>query len=460
MSTLPQQETINQYLGDGATVTFNYNFLVLENADMTVYVTAPGNSANPNVDFIPQSQYSITGVGNVTGGTITFLVAPAMNAIVTILRNMQLSISTAFSNAQNFNGANLDAAFQRVTLMIQQMQGNAEVTGNPVNPNVVNGAITRCLQYVINTFLPDTEQTILPSLFELNGVPTDGLVWVSQGSGIAATQLFTGGDANALKILLASETMGAPGAALVGYYDTVNNVPQTVDTFLQNLPTFLQNLHFPTAANLQSGYAVGANDTGAVNALVVTLSPALAAYVAYNRLWVKAANTNSGASTININGLGAKNITFMDGSALTAGAIQAGAILELVYDGTEYQLMNPIIRTATASETFTGTDAIHAINPAGLKAAFGVGSGTVALPGGLILKWGTSGVAGANSSVTFTFGAPFPNSILLALATPSNNSTTNVLTASMNSPLALDHVIINNPSATTATSYQVFALGT
>lgn len=235
MSTLPQQTPINQYLGDGATVTFNYNFLILMDSDMTVYVTAPLAAPNPATDFVSQADYTITGANNPTGGTITFNTAPAVNAVITIMRNMQLAISTNFASAQNFNGANLDSAFQRIGLLIQQMQGGATVNNVLMNPYGVNGAISRCLQYQIDSYLPTETNVILPNLTLLNGVPTNNLVWVGLNGSITTAQLFQGGDATTLQQLLASQVMGADGASLIGYYNNATSSGETVDTALTNL---------------------------------------------------------------------------------------------------------------------------------------------------------------------------------------------------------------------------------
>ena len=47
--------------------------------------------------------------------------------------------------------------------------------------------------------------------------------------------------------------------------------------------------------------------------------------------------SNSGACTLNVNGLGAKAIQ-LNGAALAAGAIIAGSITQCIYDGTQFQL--------------------------------------------------------------------------------------------------------------------------
>jgi len=54
---------------------------------------------------------------------------------------------------------------------------------------------------------------------------------------------------------------------------------------------------------------------------------------------IKFANGNTGASTLNINDLGAKNIVKSNGNALSAGNIKAGQICHLVYNGVNFQLL-------------------------------------------------------------------------------------------------------------------------
>lgn len=51
-------------------------------------------------------------------------------------------------------------------------------------------------------------------------------------------------------------------------------------------------------------------------------------------------NTNTGATTINLNGLGAQEIRQNGTSQLSAGALQAGRIAIIEYDGSHFQLIN------------------------------------------------------------------------------------------------------------------------
>lgn len=84
-------------------------------------------------------------------------------------------------------------------------------------------------------------------------------------------------------------------------------------------------------------YAV---DTGAVNALVITNSPAVQSYRAGMAFLVEVLVQNNGAATINVDGLGAKPIVAL-GSALGGAEMRADYDALLVYDGSAFVLVNP-----------------------------------------------------------------------------------------------------------------------
>lgn len=88
-------------------------------------------------------------------------------------------------------------------------------------------------------------------------------------------------------------------------------------------------------------YANYAADTGAANAYAVAPVPALPGYTAGQVVILKPANAVTGASTLNVNTLGAKAVKTQDGSDLSANAMVAGGVFVLVYDGTNFILTNP-----------------------------------------------------------------------------------------------------------------------
>lgn len=83
-------------------------------------------------------------------------------------------------------------------------------------------------------------------------------------------------------------------------------------------------------------------DSGSANAYAITPSPAISAYAAKQAFRMKAANTNTTTSTLNVSGLGVKTIKKYDGATnLSSGDIQAGQVYDLAYDGTNFLILNP-----------------------------------------------------------------------------------------------------------------------
>lgn len=127
--------------------------------------------------------------------------------------------------------------------------------------------------------------------------------------------------------------------------------PQTATASLPSIAahTVLGNATGSTAT--AAATSLGAQDTGPggystttglVNVLAATMAPAVTSYVAGLEISIlpNLANTTT-TPTINLNGLGAKNITKLGTAALVAGDLSTTAVAWMVYDGTQFQLLNP-----------------------------------------------------------------------------------------------------------------------
>lgn len=79
--------------------------------------------------------------------------------------------------------------------------------------------------------------------------------------------------------------------------------------------------------------------TGAGNSYVLTFLAAPSGYTKGEYIRFFADKSNTGAATLNINGLGAKAIVMSDGSALTADQIKANRAIEVYYNGTAFVLV-------------------------------------------------------------------------------------------------------------------------
>ena len=72
-----------------------------------------------------------------------------------------------------------------------------------------------------------------------------------------------------------------------------------------------------------------------------TVSPSLTAYTAGQIFSFIVGTTNTGAVTLNIDGLGAKSVTRTGAIALVAGGMVTGQVALVEYDGTRFQLLDP-----------------------------------------------------------------------------------------------------------------------
>lgn len=127
-----------------------------------------------------------------------------------------------------------------------------------------------------------------------------------------------------------------------------------------------------------ASFRYGECSTGASTAAkVVTLSPALTELKTGEVIFVKFTNTNSVANpTLNVNGLGAKNIRRYGStspSTSAASSWNAGSVVALVYDGTYWQMVgwiNTTYSSMTEAEYKAGTSGTaRLITPARLKGA-------------------------------------------------------------------------------------------
>jgi hypothetical protein len=142
------------------------------------------------------------------------------------------------------------------------------------------------------------------------------------------------------------------------------------------------------AANLgqvQSTVAKLISITG-TDTVVGTMSPTLTAYAAGQLFYFIASGANTGAVTLNVDGLGAKAITRDGSTALAAGDINSGEIVVVIYDGTRFQMINAANSfgntTINGTLTVTGNTGLQA--NVSVTSALSVG-GTFAVTGAATL---------------------------------------------------------------------------
>lgn len=147
-------------------------------------------------------------------------------------------------------------------------------------------------------------------------------------------------------------------------------------------------------ANFQLATLYGGVDTGVANAYILTFSAAFSSYTdGLFIVWIPT-NTNTTASTININGLGVISIVNSDGTALIAGELTSNVPAQILIKGGQAVLLNPYVLSTGGSFTPIWTG--FSVNPV----SFNV---TYKRTGNLVTLFIING-SGTSNATTFTMG--------------------------------------------------------
>lgn len=179
---------------------------------------------------------------------------------------------------------------------------------------------------------------------------------------------------------------GAPNASTTqkGIVQLPTQAQVDAKTAVGSTGAFLALTPDKQRSTLYSDYVL---DTGSPNVIVITPSPAISAYAAGQQFSFKLLNANTSPTvTINVNGLGAKNLQKLDGlTSLAASDMTAGEIIVVEYDGTNAQIISPLSGTVNAPGT-----------PSQGETIYYNGSGYVRLPVGVSGQFLETQGSGAN----------------------------------------------------------------
>jgi len=108
----------NNYTGNGATAVYPFTFKVLDEGDLLVIRTnlsSVPTTLQVNVDF------TVTGEGNPTGGTVTLLAGNLTSGFgLFIGRSMLLRQPTSLRTQGAFRPEALEESLDRITMLVQQ----------------------------------------------------------------------------------------------------------------------------------------------------------------------------------------------------------------------------------------------------------------------------------------------------------------------------------------------------
>jgi len=118
--TVSSTTTKNSYSGNGSTTVFAYGFKVFDEDDLTVILRTDATGTE-TVQSIT-TNYTVSGVGNASGGNVTFVTAPASGITVVIRRASPLTQTTDYTPNDPFPAASHEDALDNLTFIAQQQQ--------------------------------------------------------------------------------------------------------------------------------------------------------------------------------------------------------------------------------------------------------------------------------------------------------------------------------------------------
>jgi len=182
-----------------------------------------------------------------------------------------------------------------------------------------NGMLVRFLPGNVNTGASTVNvATLGPKSIKLSDGTTDpGAGDIPAGSEINLT--FDGTNFRIILVASASGNLPAIGGGDAGKHVVVNQAETAYET--------ITDLHV-------TSFIVS---TGSANAYVVTLAPAITSLVAGQVIHFQANFLSTAAVTVNVNGLGAKDIKVEGFFDLPPFAIKTNQIVKIMYDGTQFQ---------------------------------------------------------------------------------------------------------------------------
>jgi len=117
--TVSTTTTTNSYSGNASTVAFAYTFKIFATGEMVVILRAATGTETVQT---ATTHYSVSGVGAASGGTVTFVTAPATGVTVLLKRASEQSQSTDYVENDPFPAATHEDALDKLTHISQELQ--------------------------------------------------------------------------------------------------------------------------------------------------------------------------------------------------------------------------------------------------------------------------------------------------------------------------------------------------
>lgn len=158
--TITTNPARNEYTANAGQTVFNYTFKIFADTDLNVYITPEGQDCDDSTDLT--TAYTVSGVGDEDGGSITLTTPTSLNDLVTIVSDIPSSRTTDYQNNGDFRPDVVNDDFDRVVSIAKKVE---DLTNRTV-------------------LLPQCQQGPKPLSLPAPGNQGEILIWNANGSGL------------------------------------------------------------------------------------------------------------------------------------------------------------------------------------------------------------------------------------------------------------------------------------
>lgn len=140
----------NSAAGNGSTTAFSFTFKAFASSEVKVYVRTDSTGAEVlKTEGTGSANYAVSGVGAASGGTVTFVTAPASGETVVIRRLTSQTQGTDYVENDPFAAEDHETALDKLTHIVQEVQEEVDrsfkvsKTNTITTPEFVDDASTR-----------------------------------------------------------------------------------------------------------------------------------------------------------------------------------------------------------------------------------------------------------------------------------------------------------------------------
>lgn len=295
--TISATDTLFSSAGDGVSTVFAYSRQFPEATDLKVYLV--NNSSGVATLQVLSTDYSVTGAGDVNGGSITMVTAPPVGTTLIRYRDMDPTQALDLDNVTSFPMTSVEAALDRAMLAIGEIRTRIG--------RMLFAPLTRLGSFDYTLPVPVASKVI-------------GINATANGLELRSPQQWLSGT---------TDPAGATGS--VGdYYVNLT----TGDVFLKTGSTTwtLQgNIRGPAGTGVASSRYVAQAVGGTAQAITLTTGAGLSTVKQYDTfLFTPNSNITGPGPTAKVDSAGALAITSPSGGALAADEIHTGTWYEVM----------------------------------------------------------------------------------------------------------------------------------